>query len=260
MQPDALRMPGATLSTRLKVYDSLGPDGQRGGTPHMHLMCTEMYFVLAGRGFVEMIDWNGFSRLPLEPHSALIFSPGSVHRLINPDGDLELFIMMQNSGLPERGDNVVSFKNTILRDDAAYKGAMKVSSFEDAHRRKNLGVEGFMELKTAFAKSLEEGRAELNQFFGYATARTRVLRESWQQVIEQGPLYEAKKSLAQLEQLSDHNYRYLQDAAHFAISPDDYKTPGFCGALNRYFDPATLELEGVLNTGKDSNRAANEVL
>ncbi len=261
MQPDALRMPGATLTTRLKVYDTLTPDGQRGGTPHVHLMCSEMYFVLAGHGFVEMIDWNGFSRLPLSPHSALIFSPGTVHRLINPDGELELFIMMQNSGLPERGDNVVSFKDEILRDDVAYKTAMKVSSFEDAYLRRDGGVEGFLDLKEAFKEGLDVGRRSLNRFFEHATARTKNLRSTWQSVIENGPLYEAQKSLKHLDLLAQGDASYLQQAAHFAIAPDAYKTPGFCGALNRYFDPATLELEGVIKKeGQESKRALNEVL
>ncbi|MCA9837636.1 MAG: cupin domain-containing protein [Trueperaceae bacterium] len=265
MQPDglsldALRMPGATLTTRLKVYDTLTPDGQRGGTPHMHLMCSEMYFVLSGTGFVEMIDWNGFSRLPLSSHAALIFSPGTVHRLINPEGELELFIIMQNSGLPERGDNVVSFKNEILRDDIAYQTAMKVSSFEDAYQRRDKGVEGFLDLKAAFDKGLDEGRRSLSQFFKHATERTKELRSSWQTVIEKGPLYEAQKSLRQIENLAQGNDSYLHEASHFAISPDAYKTPGFCGALNRYFDPATLELEGVIKKGQESTRALNEVL
>jgi hypothetical protein len=30
--PPELRMPGATLATRLKLYDTPGPDGERGGT------------------------------------------------------------------------------------------------------------------------------------------------------------------------------------------------------------------------------------
>ncbi|MEL7235933.1 MAG: cupin, partial [Chloroflexota bacterium] len=112
-----LRMPGATLTTRLKVYDSPGPDGQRGGTPHIHLMCTEMYFVTGGSGAVELIDTSGFSVVELVPQSALVFSPGTIHRLINPNGNLELFIIMQNSGLPERGDNVVSFPDELMQDD-----------------------------------------------------------------------------------------------------------------------------------------------
>jgi mannose-6-phosphate isomerase-like protein (cupin superfamily) len=58
-------MPGAILMTRLKVYDTVTPDGQRGGTPHVHLLCTEMYFVLSGTGFVEMIDGGGFTHVEL---------------------------------------------------------------------------------------------------------------------------------------------------------------------------------------------------
>ncbi|MFN8418157.1 MAG: cupin domain-containing protein [Anaerolineae bacterium] len=117
--------------TRLKVYDTETPDGQYGGTPHFHFMCTEMYFVVAGSGHVELIDHNGFSRVDLYPHSALIFSPGTIHRLINPNRDLELLVVMQNSGLPERGDNVVCFGEEWMADDAKFAEAMKVSSFEE---------------------------------------------------------------------------------------------------------------------------------
>lgn len=239
-----LRMPGATLATRLKVYDTAGPDGQRGGTPHMHLLCSEMYFVLSGSGFVDMIDWHGFSRHPLQAHSALVFSPGTLHRLINPEGDLELLITMQNSGLPERGDNVVSFEEEILADDLAYQRAMAASSFEEAYARRDRGVEGFLALKAAFDQSLEHGRQRLERFFEQATSRTKPLRSQWQHVIEQGALSEARQSLNHLQHLNRQQFDYLRGAQHFAIAPSAYTTPGFCGALNRYFDPATLELEG----------------
>src|SRR5262245_22035925 len=98
--PRMVQMPGGTLVTRLRVYDAPGPDGQRGGTPHVHLLCTEMYFVLNGRGAVEMIDQRGFWRVELQPGSALVFTPGTLHRLINPQRDLEILVVMQNSGLP----------------------------------------------------------------------------------------------------------------------------------------------------------------
>jgi mannose-6-phosphate isomerase-like protein (cupin superfamily) len=130
-----LRMPGATLVTRLKVYDTPAPDGQRGGTPHFHLLCTEMYFVLAGSGAVEMLDQHGSARVELLPHSALIFSPGTIHRLINPNGNLEILVIMQNSGLPERGDNVVCFASEWLADDERYAEAMRVNTLDDAYRR-----------------------------------------------------------------------------------------------------------------------------
>lgn len=246
VQAPPLRMPGATLVTRLKVYDTLSPDGQFGGTPHVHLMCSEMYFVTAGSGAVEMIDWNGFHKLDLKPSSVLIFSPGTVHRLINPNKDLELFIVMQNSGLPERGDNVVSFKENILNNADAYQQAMKVSSFEEAYQRRDKGVEGFLDLKAAFEKGQEIGRKALSRFYEQATQRTTTLRSSWQSVINNGPLQEAEQSLAHIAMLEQGNSQYLEQAEHFLIEADSFKTPGFCGALNRYFDPATLELEGII--------------
>jgi hypothetical protein len=60
-------MPGAILVTRLKVYDTLAPDGQRGGMPHFHFMCTEMYFLLPGSGSVELLDRNGYRRVDYCP-------------------------------------------------------------------------------------------------------------------------------------------------------------------------------------------------
>jgi mannose-6-phosphate isomerase-like protein (cupin superfamily) len=244
MPASALRMPGATLATRLKVYDTPSLDGQRGGTPHMHLLCSEMYFVLSGRGFVDMIDWQGFSRQALEVHSALIFSPGTLHRLINPEGDLELFITMQNSGLPERGDNVVSFGSGILSNDALYQHAMQASSFEEAAIRRDRGVAGFLDIKAAFDQSLAEGQTALRRFFELAIERTRPAHAGWQQVIQQGALQEAQTSLDHLTDLAQGQLNYLEQARHFAIQAGQFRTPGFCGALNRYFDPATLELEG----------------
>jgi hypothetical protein len=37
-------------------------------------------------------------------------------------------------------------------------------------------------------------------------------------------------------------------AEQHLIQPNTYSTPGFCGHLNRYFDPATLALEGIKKT------------
>lgn len=237
-------MPGATLVTRLKVYDTPSVDAQRGGTPHVHLLCNELYFVTAGSGAVEMIDWNGFSTVELNPHAALLFSPGTLHRLINPEGDLELFIVMQNSGLPERGDNVVSFRDDLLQNDEVYAEAMKVTSFVEAYERRDRGVKGFLDIKQAFEENLETGREALLKFYKRAAERTSLLQQTWQNVIMNGPLYEAQQSLAQLKQLEQGKLEYLQHAQRHHIQPSSYRTPGFCGALDRYFDPATLELEG----------------
>ncbi|MEZ4633220.1 MAG: hypothetical protein R2880_21325 [Deinococcales bacterium] len=245
MPSQPLRMPGASLTTRLKVYDDLTPDGQRGGTPHMHRLCTEMYFVTAGAGAVEIIDMQGFRIVELELYDAFLFSPGTIHRLINANGNLELFIMMQNSGLPERGDNVVTFNQEFLGDDARYQAAMKAPSFEAARLRRDRGVEGFMQLKAAFAESLARGQEALADFYALANERTHVLRSTWQHIIETGAQDEVRRSFEHLEDLSRGDLSYLGQSRQHHIKPQDFKTAGFCGALNRYFDPATLELEGI---------------
>jgi mannose-6-phosphate isomerase-like protein (cupin superfamily) len=241
--PSALRMPGATLMTRLKVYDTPTSDGQIGGTPHVHLVCTELYFVLNGSGAVELLDKDGFRRVDLHSYEALLFTPGTIHRLINPHRDLEILVIMQNSGLPERGDNVVTFTDEWLTSDSAYAEAMHVSSVEDAYRRRDRGVEGFLQLKAAFENGSDEGRGALEGFYQHAAARTSSVQTQWRQIIQQGALAEAQKSLNQLNQLAQANTDYLLDNAVSLIQPPDQSKLGFCGHLNRYFDPATLQPE-----------------
>lgn len=240
-----LRMPGATLMTRLKVYDTVTPDGQIGGTPHVHLVCTEMYIVIAGSGSVEIIDNNGFSVVDLKQNDALLFTPGTLHRLINPNKDLDLLIIMQNSGLPERGDNVVTFKEEWLATESAYAEAMTISSLEEAYQRRDRGVEGFLHLKDQFEQSLENGREHLKQFYQMAEARSAPLRAEWQKIIEQGAAKEVKHSLQQLEQLSRGDISYLTRNEYTLIQIPDETVPGFCGHLNRYFDPVSLLPEGI---------------
>lgn len=240
-----LRMPGATLVTRLKVYDTASPDGQRGGTPHIHLMCTEMYFVLSGSGAVELLDMNGFSRVELGPNSALVFSPGTIHRLINPQGDLLVLVVMQNSGLPERGDNVPCFADAWMADDVRFAEAMAVTSIADAYLRRDRGVDGFLELKAAFDENQESGRRGLRRFYDLAAERSTNLRAEWARIVKEGALAESQGSLNHLAALEQGRTDHLAEAQHHLIHADDFNKLGFCGELNRYFDPATLGLEGI---------------
>jgi len=239
-----LQMPGGILMSRLKVYDTIAPDGQRGGTPHVHLLCTEMYLALSGSGAVELIDQGGVSRVALAAGDALVFSPGTVHRLINPGGDLDVLVLMQNSGLPERGDNVVSFGDAWLADDAAYAEAMRVTTLDEAYRRRDRGVDGFYGLVRAFDESLEAGRAALERFYTLAEARTRSKRGQWAAMVEAGPGQALEQTRAALQQLERQNTTYLSEAEHRLLRPGQAAL-GFCGHLNRYFDPATLALEGI---------------
>jgi mannose-6-phosphate isomerase-like protein (cupin superfamily) len=234
-------MPGATQASRLKVYDTAGPDGQRGGTPHVHLLCTEMYFVLEGSGAVEMMDANGFTRVDLHPYAALVFTSGTIHRLINPLGNLTILVIMQNSGLPERGDNVVCFTDEWLASDEKYAEAMHVRTLADAYQRRNRGVDGFLHLKAAFEVSLQSGQNTLQKFYEQAIERTTSLRQRWKNVIQQGALSEAQTSLEQLEALYQGDMGYLLQAQHSLIPAGETTINGFCGHLHRYFEPEGIQ-------------------
>ena len=185
-------MPGATLVTGFKVDDTFAPDGQRGGTPHFHFVYSEMYFLLSGRGAVDIIGAQGFSKVELHPHDALIFSHGTIHRLINPEGGLELLAVMGNSGPRERGA-VLSFEDAIFKRDDAYTEAMTVSSFEEAYRRRDRGVAGFLEFRS---------RSRGGAAGAFTTANeTAALQERWYDVVSSGALGEARTSLARLDAL-----------------------------------------------------------
>ena len=114
-KPEAL--PGAIGITHLKVYDSVAADGLAGGSPHMHFACSEAYLVIKGQGSVQTLSRSGFREVPLRAGSLVWFTPGVIHRLINADAQLEIFAVMENAGLPEQGDSVLTFPAPYLRDD-----------------------------------------------------------------------------------------------------------------------------------------------
>src|ERR1700754_253452 len=115
-------MPGGVGISRLCVYDTATPDGRPGGTPHLHLCCTEAYVVTAGRGAVQTLSGQGFAEHELHPGAVVWFTPGTVHRLIN-GGGLEIVVVMSNSGLPEAGDAVLTFPREVLADPDRYAAA-----------------------------------------------------------------------------------------------------------------------------------------
>jgi mannose-6-phosphate isomerase-like protein (cupin superfamily) len=228
-----MHMPGSTSISRLKVYDTVTPDGQRGGTPHVHLLCSEMYFVLAGTGAVELIDAGGFACVELRPFDSLTFSPGTIHRLINSSGALELLVVMGHSGLPERGDNVVCFDEEWLTSDDAFAEAMRVQSLDEAYRRRDRGVEGFTRLKAAFAADAETGRAALRHFYELAIARSAVRRPEWAWVLERETA-DAREATERLASLDAGDISALLAAQHALVAGGDPASLGFCGHLHRY--------------------------
>jgi len=123
----AAAFPGATAVTVLDVYDWIAPDGLPGGSAHVHLASTEGYVVASGAGRLQTLGERGYAETPLGPGDCLWFTPGTIHRLVN-EGDLRLFVVMQNAGLPEHGDAVLTFPPEILADPAAYARAASLPS------------------------------------------------------------------------------------------------------------------------------------
>ncbi|HLH69370.1 MAG TPA: cupin domain-containing protein [Candidatus Dormibacteraeota bacterium] len=165
-----LAFPGATALTLLEVYDWPGPDGRRGGSAHVHLACSEAYFVLDGRGRLETLGAEGHREVPLRGGDCLWFTPGTVHRLINDDA-LRILVVMQNAGLPEAGDAVFTFPPDVLADPERYAAAAGLPAGDEetleaaARRRRDLSVEGYLALR---ARVAAEGPGALGDFLAAA--------------------------------------------------------------------------------------------
>lgn len=87
----AAALPGGIGISRLTAYDIDAPDGLAGGTPHVHLACSEGYYVIAGSGAVQTLDPKGFTETPLQAGAVVWFDPGTIHRLVN-GGGLQLLV------------------------------------------------------------------------------------------------------------------------------------------------------------------------
>jgi len=233
-------LPGAVGVTHLKVYDTQAPDGLVGGSPHMHFACSEAYMVVSGRGAVQTLSAAGFKELPLDPGRLVWFTPGLIHRLINLDGRLEILVLMQNAGLPEAGDFVLTFPEPILADEQAYfdaaslapSGAVYASSTQAARRRRDLAVDGFATLRERFES---EGIAALEQFYRMAARLVWPKLDAWHAIWESGPLAAARQTGDQLDALRQGHVGHLLDGTIYNLqSPGEQRRLGVCGTLGVY--------------------------
>jgi len=240
MSPIVPPFPGAVGASHLRVYDSEAPDGLRGGTPHVHSVCTEAYYVIAGSGAVQTLDARGFRETPLEPGAFVWFTPGTVHRLVNGDGALEILVLMQNAGLPEAGDMVITFPDAVLDDPDAYARAHALPAAEAttrgsgaaARRRRDAGVEGFLALRRAW----EAGDHAALQRFHARAARLLAPRASrWKALHEAGPLAAVVATGRQIEAISRGDAQHLAEARIDRLPPPPAeRRMGCCGTLGVY--------------------------
>ncbi|NBE54791.1 cupin domain-containing protein [Streptomyces sp. YC537] len=227
-------LPGGVAVSHLSVYDWPAADGCRGGTPHLHLTCSEGYVVTAGRGAVQTLTTAGYAETPLAPGTVAWFTPGTVHRLVN-EGGLRIVVLMQNSGLPEAGDAVLTLPPEYLADPRAYAEATTIPA--DAPRaeqervaraRRDLAVEGYRALRAA------RGPDALAAFHAAATALVRDRLDDWRTRWERGAAAAAAETGHRLDRLAAGDSGTLADATVHAEQPVEQGKFGMCGLLDVY--------------------------
>ena len=227
------QLPGAVGVSKLRVYDTAAPDGLPGGTPHLHLCCTEAYVVVAGAGVAQTLSGqDGFAEHNLRPGTVLWFTPGTIHRLVN-HGGLEIVVLMGNSGLPEAGDAVLTFPLDIVRDRRRYAEAVTLpgggapgADITAAHRRRDLAVQGFHELRDG---------DRLADFYSAAVRLKQPSLADWRRRWERGAHAAAVRTGRQIAALADGDPAHLRESRVSGRPvPDERGRLGMCGLLDTY--------------------------
>lgn len=246
--------PGATAVSHLKVYDWEAPDGRRGGTPHLHTASAEGYAVIAGRGRLETLGSHGYAETDLLPGRLLWFTPGTVHRLVNVSGDLEILVVMQNAGLPEAGDAVFTFPPRVLADPEHYAEAAAVPApapgegpedtrspaARGTRRRRDLAIEGYLDLRE---RVLDQGPRALEPLHRAAALLVAPQAARWHRLWEQGARAQAERTGAHLADLARGRAPHLAEAAVRTADPRTGPLRyGMCGRL-RVWDLEGAHLE-----------------
>ncbi len=232
-------LPGAIGVSHLRVYDTEAPDGLAGGTPHLHTLCTEAYAVVAGRGRVQTLTASGFEETPLEAGALVWFTPGTIHRLVN-EGDLEILVLMQNAGLPEAGDMVITFAPDVMGDPHRYAAAAALPPTEQttagtgaaARARRDAAVSAFADLRR---DNDADGGATLARFHEAAVALLQPQLDAFTAVWRSGPAAVARATSEQLAALAGGVPTHLADASvHRLPPPSGERRMGCCGTLGTY--------------------------
>ncbi|MDL2075036.1 cupin [Streptomyces sp. GXMU-J15] len=234
-------LPGAVGLSHLSAYDWEAADGVCGGSPHLHLVCTEAYVVTGGRGAVQTLGADGYREIPLEPGSLAWFTPGTVHRMVQ-GGDLRVTVLMQNSGLPEAGDAVFTFPPEVLADPDRYRAAATLppgtgpDTAEAARRRRDLAVEGYLVLREALAAG------DTGPYRAFQSAAARLVRDkvpAWRALWQEGALAAARRTGAHLDALVEGDPAYLDDSTAHSATPTRHGGFGMCGRRDEYGVPGT---------------------
>jgi mannose-6-phosphate isomerase-like protein (cupin superfamily) len=226
--------PGGTAVSGLSVYPWEAADGLCGGSPHMHLTCTEAYVTVSGRGAVQTLTASGLRETPLTAGTVAWFGPGTIHRAVN-HGDLRVVVVMQNSGLPEAGDAIFTFPPDVLADRERFRSIAILPEASDAaaRRRRDVAVSGFRTL----VDQVEAGNVgALEDFYRAGVALVADHVDHWTELWRSGAMAAAERTGEHLKALRDGRIDHLMRAgvrSAEAPAPDDRRF-GMCGRLDTY--------------------------
>jgi mannose-6-phosphate isomerase-like protein (cupin superfamily) len=230
--------------TQLTVYDQRpAPDGLMSGSPHVHAVTDEGYYVMSGRGRVELHDLkDGFRSVELAPGRYVQFPPGVVHRLVNTD-HLVLLVVMGNAGLAERGDARIYFGKAVDENPVEFArlaGLAKAKGLEGALDRRDAAIRAYVGLLEIWAKDRKAYFRELERFIGVHMKAAAGIRKGFSEAVEAGPVAWGERFRKRLENLP-LGREELSPVLHL---PPDETTLGMCGLLR----PVTkLEAVGPAN-------------
>jgi hypothetical protein len=148
-------------------------------------------------------------------------------------------VIMQNNGLPEAGDAVLTFPSDVLADPRRYADAVALPDggapgvdVNAAYRRRDLAIEGFQELRAAVER---DGPRALAAFQTAAAALKRPLLDQWRTRWEDGAFRAAQSTGVQLDALARGDASHLREARVTALpGPTEEGRLGMCGLLDTY--------------------------
>ncbi|GAA2687076.1 MULTISPECIES: cupin domain-containing protein [Actinosynnema] len=225
-----MSFPGGASLSWLDVYPDVAPDGLGGGSPHVHLVSTECYTVVAGEGELHTAGPGGVEVAPLRAGVVVWFEPGVIHRAVNLGG-LRVVVIMSNAGLPEAGDAVMTFPPDVLADPERYREAAVLPQrgrAEAAARRRDLAVEGFLPIRDAL-RAGDSG--PLRDFHAAAAALVRDRAVGWGEVVRDGPLRLAEQARGRARDLSAGTASHLERATVRRARGPQEPVFGMCGLL-----------------------------
>jgi mannose-6-phosphate isomerase-like protein (cupin superfamily) len=217
--------------TELTVYDQRpAPDGRMSGSPHVHAVTDEGYYVMRGKGRVELHDLgNGFRTVDLLPGRYIQFPPGTLHRLVNDD-HLVLLVVMGNAGLAERGDARIYFGKAVDDDPAEFArltGLAKAKGLEGALDRRDAAIRAYARLLDLWEKDRTAYFAELARFIGVHMKAAARLTKEFSGAVEAGPVAWGERFRKRVESLPGA----ADEGAPILHIPPETTTLGMCGVL-----------------------------